>query len=92
MRDILDAIDVQLSNLQVDPGDVIVLKVDQELSATQRAAIQFELAPQLFRLAKEQGCKILVLDKGMSLHAVKSENLHSADFTADQVAAHAAKA
>lgn len=92
MRDILDAIDVQVSKLQVERGDVIVLEIGQVLSATQRAAIQFELAPQLFRLAREQGCKILVLDKGMSLHAVKPEHLHSAEFTADQVAAHAAKA
>ncbi len=91
MRDILEAIDVQVSKLQVERGDVIVLKVDQELSATQRAAIQFEFGPHFFRLARESGCKVIVLEKGMSLHAVKPEHLHSAEFTADQVAGHAAK-
>lgn len=92
MRDILEAIDVQVSKLQVELGDVIVLKVDKVLSATQRAAIQFELMPQFFRLTRELGCKILVVDKGMSLHAVQPEHLDSTEFTADQVAAHAAKA
>lgn len=60
--------------LKPGPGDVLVVNIDAVLSHEQRNQVRASLFPALTKL----GCKVILLEKGMSLTLVKKTEAEDA--------------
>lgn len=76
MRKLLAAIE-SLAVGKLEPGDLLVCKVDSLLSAAQRQSLEMCLAPLRTQLGL--GYRIVVLERGLRLEVFRSTKQASAD-------------
>ena len=69
-----EEINSRLAVLKPEPGDVLVVNIDAVLNHEQRNQVRASLFPTLTKL----GCKVILLEKGMSLTLVKKTEVEDA--------------